>query len=199
MLFSVFFFNDTATTEIYTLSLHDALPICASTGQMLKTNPKIIEEAVPFNMEADSLNASVLGEDATPGTAEFDLYIKEVQREITVKAGQKCTAIRRIIVPEKLVDDVQSALSHRLSKTVIGDPSVEGVRMGSLAGRPQVEEVSEKVNLLAKSQEIVFGDVNEFEVTGADKNKGAFISPILFLNDSPFERRDCHKIGRAHV
>ena len=166
----------------------------SSTGQMLKTNPKIIEEAVPFNMEADSLNASVLGEDATPGTAEFDLYIKEVQREITVKAGQKCTAIRRIIVPEKLVDDVQSALSHRLSKTVIGDPSVEGVRMGSLAGRPQVEEVSEKVNLLAKSQEIVFGDVNEFEVTGADKNKGAFISPILFLNDSPFERRDCHNI-----
>jgi len=166
----------------------------ASTGQMLKSNPKIIEEAVPFNMEADSLNASILGEDATPGTAEFDLFIKEVQREITVKAGQKCTAIRRIIVPEKLVEDVQSALSSRLSKTVIGDPSVEGVRMGSLAGQPQVKEVTEKVNLLAKSQRIIFGDLNEFEVTGADKTKGAFISPILFLNDSPFEKTDCHNI-----
>ncbi len=166
----------------------------ASTGQMLKSNPKIIEEAVPFNMEADSLNASILGEDATPGTAEFDLFIKEVQREITVKAGQKCTAVRRIIVPEKLVEDVQSALSSRLSKTVIGDPSVEGVRMGSLAGQPQVKEVTEKVNLLAKSQKIIFGNLNEFEVTGADKTKGAFISPILFLNDSPFEKTDCHNI-----
>jgi len=166
----------------------------ASTGQMLKSNPKIIEEAVPFNMEADSLNASILGEDAIPGTAEFDLFIKEVQREITVKAGQKCTAVRRIIVPEKLVEDVQSALSSRLSKTVIGDPSVEGVRMGSLAGQPQVKEVTEKVNLLAKSQKIIFGDLNEFEVTGADKTKGAFISPILFLNDSPFEKTDCHNI-----
>ena len=166
----------------------------ASTGQMLKSNPKIIEEAVPFNMEADSLNASILGEDATPGTAEFDLFIKEVQREITVKAGQKCTAIRRIIVPEKLVEDVQSALTSRLSKTVIGDPSVEGVRMGSLAGQPQVREVTEKVNLLAKSQKIIFGDLNEFEVIGADKTKGAFISPILFLNDSPFEKTDCHNI-----
>jgi len=166
----------------------------ASTGQMLKSNPKIIEESVPFNMEADSLNASILGEDSTPGTAEFDLFIKEVQREITVKAGQKCTAVRRIIVPENLVEDVQSALSSRLSKTVIGDPSVEGVRMGSLAGQPQVKEVTEKVNLLAKSQKIIFGDLNEFEVTGADKTKGAFISPILFLNDSPFEKTDCHNI-----
>ena len=166
----------------------------ASTGQMLKSNPKIIEEAVPFNMEADSLNPSILGEDATPGTAEFDLFIKEVQREITIKAGQKCTAVRRIIVPEKLVEDVQSALSRRLSKTVIGDPSVEGVRMGSLAGKPQVQEVTEKVNLLAKSQKIIFGDLNEFEVTGADKTKGAFISPILFLNESPFEKTDCHNI-----
>jgi len=166
----------------------------ASTGQMLKSNPHIIKEAVPFNMEADSLNASIIGEDARPGTAEFDLFIKEVQKEITVKAGQKCTAIRRIIVPEELVEDVQSALSDRLSKTIIGDPSVEGVRMGSLAGQSQLKEVTEKVNLLAKSQKIIFGDLNEFEVTGADKTKGAFISPILFLNDSPFEKTDCHNI-----
>ena len=166
----------------------------ASTGKMLKSHSQLIDEAVPFNMEADSLNASILGGDAVPGTAEFDLFIKEVQKEMTVKAGQKCTAIRRIIVPEKLVDDVQNALSKRLSKTTIGDPSVEGVSMGSLAGYPQVIEVSEKINELAKSQNIVYGDLEHFDVIGADKNNGAFIPPILFLNDNPFKRMDCHNI-----
>ena len=166
----------------------------ASTGMMLKSNPRLIEKAVSFNMEADSLNCSVLGEDAVAGTAEFDLFIKEVQREMTVKAGQKCTAVRRIIVHEKLVEDVQIALGKRLAKTTIGDPSVEGVRMGSLAGNEQKIEVTKKVQQLAKSQEIVFGSLEEFEVIGADKNKGAFISPILFLNDDPFNKTDCHNI-----
>jgi len=166
----------------------------ASTGMMLKSNPRLIEKAVSFNMEADSLNCSVLGEDAIPGTAEFDLFIKEVQREMTVKAGQKCTAVRRIIVPEKLVEDVQISLGKRLSKTTIGDPSVEGVRMGSLAGNEQKIEVTDKVKELAKTQEIVFGSLENFEVTGADKNKGAFISPILFLNDDPFNKTDCHNV-----
>ena len=166
----------------------------ASTGMMLKANPRLIEKAVSFNMEADSLNCSVLGDDAVPGTAEFDLFIKEVQREMTVKAGQKCTAVRRIIVPEKLVEDVQIALGKRLSKTTIGDPSVEGVRMGALAGTEQKIEVTEKVQQLAQSQEIVYGSLEEFEVTGADKNKGAFISPILFLNDDPFNKTDCHNL-----
>lgn len=166
----------------------------ASTGMMLKSNPRLTEEAVPFNMEADSLNASVLGEDAVPETEEFELFIKEVQREMTVKAGQKCTAVRRIIVPEKLVEDVQIALGQRLAKTTIGDPTVEGVRMGSLAGLEQVAEVKEKVQQLAKSQEIVFGDLENFDVTGADKSKGAFLSPILFLNDDPFNKTDCHNI-----
>lgn len=166
----------------------------ASTGKMLKSHPRILEEAVPFNMEADSLNCSVLGEDAVPGTAEFDIFIKEVQREMTVKAGQKCTAIRRILVPEKLVEDVQIALGKRLQNTTIGDPAVEGVRMGALAGRAQVEEVREKVGLLAKNCEIVFGDLNEFEVMGADKEKGAFLSPILLLNKSPFKNTATHEI-----
>jgi oxepin-CoA hydrolase/3-oxo-5,6-dehydrosuberyl-CoA semialdehyde dehydrogenase len=166
----------------------------ASTGMMLKSNPRLIEKAVSFNMEADSLNCSVLGEDAIPGTPEFDLFIKEVQREMTVKAGQKCTAVRRIIVPEKVVEDVQIALGKRLSKTTIGDPSIEGVRMGSLAGNEQKIEVTEKVLQLAQSQEIVYGSLKEFEVTGADKNKGAFISPILFLNDDPFNKTDCHNV-----
>jgi oxepin-CoA hydrolase/3-oxo-5,6-dehydrosuberyl-CoA semialdehyde dehydrogenase len=161
---------------------------------MLKSNPRLIEKAVSFNMEADSLNCSVLAEDAVPGTAEFDLFIKEVQREMTVNAGQKCTAVRRIIVPEKLVEDVQIALGKRLAKTTIGDPSVEGVRMGALAGSEQKIEVTEKVQQLAQSQEIVYGSLEEFEVTGADKNKGAFISPILFLNDDPFNKTDCHNL-----
>ncbi len=166
----------------------------ASTGMMLKANPRLIEKAVSFNMEADSLNCSVLGEDAVPGTAEFDLFIKEVQREMTVKSGQKCTAVRRIIVPEKLVEDVQIALGKRLAKITIGDPSVEGVRMGCLAGNEQKKEVTEKVQQLAQTQEIVYGSLEEFEVTGADKNKGAFISPILFLNDDPFNKTDCHNL-----
>ncbi len=166
----------------------------ASTGKMLKSHPRLIEKSVSFNMEADSLNCSVLGEDAVPGTAEFDIFIKEIQKEMTVKAGQKCTAIRRIIVPEKLVEDVQIALGKRLAKTTIGDPSVEGVRMGSLAGNEQKIEVTEKIKQLAKSQKIVYGSLEEFEVTGADKNKGAFISPILFLNDDPFNKTDCHNV-----
>lgn len=166
----------------------------ASTGIMLKSHPSILERAVPFNMESDSLNASVLGADAVPGTQEFDLFIKEVQKEITVKAGQKCTAVRRILVPENLVEDVQIALGKRLASTVIGNPSVEGVRMGALAGKGQVSEVKEKVLTLAKSQEIVYGDLENFEVLGADKNKGAFMSPILFLNRDPFRNQDCHHI-----
>ena len=166
----------------------------AETGKMLKAHPRLIEETVPFNMEADSLNCSVLGEDAIPGTAEFDIFIKEVQKEMTVKAGQKCTAVRRIIVPEKLVEDVQIALGQRLAKTIIGDPAVEGVRMGSLAGNEQKIEVTEKVKQLSKTQEVVFGSLEEFEVKGADKNKGAFISPILFLNNDPLNKTDCHNI-----
>lgn len=166
----------------------------ASTGMMLKAHPRLIQEAVPFNMEADSLNCCVLGADAVPGTAEFDIFIKEVQREMTTKAGQKCTAIRRIIVPENLVEDVQIALGKRLAGTVIGDPNVEGVRMGALAGKSQLKEVTEKVAQLAKSQEIVYGSLENFSVTGADKNKGAFMSPILFLNTNPFKNQDCHNL-----
>ncbi|MDC3130109.1 phenylacetic acid degradation bifunctional protein PaaZ [Bacteroidota bacterium] len=166
----------------------------ADTGKMLKSHQRLIEKAVPFNMEADSLNCSVLGEDAVPGTAEFDIFIKEVQKEMTVKAGQKCTAVRRVIVPEKLIDDVQITLGQRLSKTTIGDPSVEGVRMGSLAGKSQKTEVLENINKLAKSQEIVFGNEESFEVVGANKDKGAFVSPFLFLNSYPFKNLDCHDI-----
>jgi len=166
----------------------------ASTGRMLKSHPKILEESVPFNMEADSLNCCVLGNDVTPDKPEFDIFIKEVMREITTKAGQKCTAVRRIIVPENLVEDVQIALGKRLSQNIIGDPNVEGVRMGSLAGKSQLKEVIEKVEILSKTQKIVIGNFENFEVKGADKNKGAFMPPIIFYNEKPFVNTDCHDI-----
>lgn len=166
----------------------------ASTGKILKGLPHITERSVSFNLEADSLNAAVLGMKAVPGTEEFDLFVKEVTREITVKAGQKCTAVRRIIVPDNLLEDVQVAISKRLASTTIGDPSQEGVRMGSLATKTQVDRVRESVELLAKSQEMVFGDLDNFEVVGADKDKGAFFSPILFRNNDPFNKVDVHNI-----
>lgn len=166
----------------------------ASTGKMLKSHKRILEEAVPFNMEADSLNCSVLGEDAVPGSPEFDIFIKEVHKEMTVKAGQKCTAIRRAIVPEKLIEDVQLALSARLSKTVIGDPQIEGVRMGSLAGKTQLKEVREKISELAKFSELVYGNPNEVAVEGADSKSGSFISPVLLLNKNPFKNLGSHDI-----
>lgn len=166
----------------------------ASTGQMLKSNPRLVQESVPFNMEADSLNACVLGEDAIPGTPEFDIFIKEVLKEMTVKAGQKCTAIRRVIVPENLVEDVQIALGQKLSKTVIGNPQAEGVRMGALAGQTQKSEVLEKVEILSKTQELVFGSTQNVEVVGADATKGAFMSPILFVNSNPFTNTDVHNV-----
>ncbi len=166
----------------------------AHTGKKLKAHPRLTEESVPFNMEADSLNASVLGQDAVPGTAEFDLFIKEVQREITVKTGQKCTAVRRIMVPENLMEDVQIQLGKRLSKIAIGDPGNEAVRMGALATRLQVERVRENVEQLNREQEMVYGNLDNFEVIGADRNKGAFFSPILFRNDRPFENTRVHEI-----
>ena len=166
----------------------------ASTGKILKAHPKILEESVMFNMEADSLNATILGQKAVPGTEEFDLFIKETVKEITIKAGQKCTAVRRIIVPEDLIDEVQNGISKRLSSTKIGDPSVDGVRMGALATRTQVERVSESVAELCKSQKIVYGDMENFEVHGANKNAGAYLSPILFRNNDPFNKTAVHDI-----
>jgi oxepin-CoA hydrolase / 3-oxo-5,6-dehydrosuberyl-CoA semialdehyde dehydrogenase len=165
----------------------------ASTGRMLKQLPSIVNNSVRFNMEADSLNCSILGTDAIPGTAEFDLFIKEVSREMTVKAGQKCTAIRRILVPENLTGEVIKALSGRLQSVRLGDPAVEGVKMGPLAGKNQVNEVHERVKELMSCCELVYGDLDEFEVTGADKSKGAFMPALLlhcqdgFRYDAPHD------------
>ena len=166
----------------------------AHTGKMLKSLPQFSERSVPFNLEADSLNATILGKHALPGTIEFDLFIKETTKEITVKAGQKCTAVRRIIVPDNLLDEVQKAISARLASTKVGDPSLEGVRMGALATMTQVERVRANVNRLAQTQEIVFGNANHVDVTGGDSEKGAFFSPILFVNNDPFKNTDVHEI-----
>jgi len=166
----------------------------ASTGKMLKAHPRLVQESVPFNLEADSLNAMVLGLDVKPGSAEFDIFIKEAAKEITIKAGQKCTAVRRLIVPENLIEAIQEGLSKRLATTTIGHPENKDVRMGPLAGEAQRKEVREKVNQLSRSQKIVYGNLDEFNVIGADAKNGAFMPPILFLNDKPFEKTDCHNI-----
>lgn len=166
----------------------------ASTGQMLRSNRRIIEESVPFNMEADSLNAAILGEDAAPGTEEFDLFIKEVRKEMTVKCGQKCTAVRRILVPENRVGAVTEALGKALSKTVIGNPRHADVRMGSLAGKTQLNEVKERVGVLLKESRAVYGGTEAIEVMDADASAGAFLSPILLLNEDPINNLSSHEV-----
>ncbi len=166
----------------------------ADTGRMLKAHPRIIEEAVPFNMEADSLNSAVLGKSAAPGTLEFDLFIKEVHREMTIKCGQKCTAIRRAIVPKEYLEDVQTALGKRLERTTIGDPALKETRMGALVNKEQLAEVKEKIAALQKSAKLVYGNVDEVKVNGADAEKGAFISPILLLEEEPFKNTSVHEI-----
>ena len=153
----------------------------ASTGRALKVHPNIIENSVPFNLEADSLNAAILGPDAGPGTPEFDLFVKEIRKEMTVKAGQKCTAVRRILVPEIHIDGFQDALIAQLSKIVIGDPSAEGVRMGSLVGCTQREDVVSQVSKLNSESEIVFGSTSnsDLSLVGASSDVDTFLSPIL--------------------
>lgn len=166
----------------------------ASTGLMLKSNPNILRENVPFTMEADSLNCIVLGEDVTPNMPEWDIFIKEVRKEMTTKAGQKCTAIRRIFVPQNKLEDVHIALGKALSQTTIGNPLNEKVRMGSLAGQSQREEVKTQVQKLLASSQIIYGSLDSVEVIEADANKGAFISPLLLLNEHPLDTTEAHEV-----
>jgi len=166
----------------------------AHTGRLIKNHPQLLEESVPFTMESDSLNASILGEDAVPGTPEFDLFIKEVRKEMTVKCGQKCTAIRRIIVPEKLVEDVQIALGKALDKVTIGDPRLKEVRMGALVNDTQRQSVRDQVSKIAKTASIVYGSLDEVETVGADSKKGAFIKPILLREDNPIKNEAAHVV-----
>ncbi|WP_435579900.1 phenylacetic acid degradation bifunctional protein PaaZ [Gilvibacter sp.] len=164
----------------------------ASTGRLLKNHPQLLAESVPFTMEADSLNASILGADAVPGTPEFDLFIKEVRKEMTVKCGQKCTAIRRIIVPEPLMEDVQIALGKALDKVTVGDPRLKEVRMGALVSTQQRDAVKEQVSKIAQTASLVYGNLDGVNTTGADAESGAFISPILLREDDPFKNQAAH-------
>jgi oxepin-CoA hydrolase/3-oxo-5,6-dehydrosuberyl-CoA semialdehyde dehydrogenase len=165
-----------------------------STGLLLKSRKRILEESVPFNMEADSLNAIVLGSDVTPGSPEWEIFIKEVRKEMTVKAGQKCTAIRRIFVPEHLLEDAYIAIGKSLAQTTIGNPLNDKVRMGALAGLSQREEVKQNLQKLLASSQIVYGTLDSIEVIDADAQKGAFLSPVLLMNESPFKAEAVHDV-----
>ena len=164
----------------------------AATAALLRVHPRIVEQGVRFSAEADSLNYSILGPDAVPGSPEFDLYVKQLVTEMTAKAGQKCTVIRRAFVPEQQVDAVIEATSARLAKTVVGHPAAEGVRMGALASLEQREEVRRTIKALASAGRIVFGDPEHVDVVGADAERGAFMSPILLVADP--ERAEPHEV-----
>jgi oxepin-CoA hydrolase / 3-oxo-5,6-dehydrosuberyl-CoA semialdehyde dehydrogenase len=151
----------------------------AATARQLRAHPAVVRHAVRFNAEADSLNCSILGPDATPGTAEFDLYIKQLVTEMTVKAGQKCTAIRRALVPSPMVEVVIEAVTEALARVVVGSPAEPNVTMGALASLEQREEVRRSVKALEAGARLVYGDPGHVEVAGADPERGAFISPLL--------------------
>src|SRR5688500_9509642 len=154
----------------------------AATATKLRSHPVVLAQSVRFTAEADSLNASVLGPAAVPGTAEFDLYVKEVAREMTTKAGQRCTAIRRALVPSGLVDEVVAALSDRLAKVVVGDPRREEVRMGPLVSRDQRLEVERALSTLAGGAEVAVGGPDgKLEPLGGDPERGAFLAPTLLV------------------
>ena len=166
----------------------------AATGLMLKSNPFILKENTPFTMEADSLNCIVLGEDVHPNMPEWDIFIKEIRKEMTLKAGQRCTGIRRIFVPQNKVEDVQVALTKALSQTVIGNPLNATVRMGSLAGIAQRTEVKEQVQKLLATSQIIYGSVEGVEVIDANAEIGAFMQPIVLLNSNPHQCSEPHTI-----
>ena len=166
----------------------------ASTGLQLRSHPVILRESVPFTMEADSLNCIVLGEDVSPGSPEWDIFIKEVRKEMVSKAGQKCTAIRRAFVPENKMEDVWKTLGTSLAQTTIGNPLNEKVRMGSLAGEGQLKEVRTQVQKLLASSQMVYGSLDSVELIDADASQGAFISPILLLNERPFTGMEAHEV-----
>jgi oxepin-CoA hydrolase / 3-oxo-5,6-dehydrosuberyl-CoA semialdehyde dehydrogenase len=165
----------------------------AATARQLRAHPAIVERSIRFNAEADSLNCSILGPESGPGTPEFDLYIGQLVTEMTVKAGQKCTAIRRALVPAALADQVAEAARDRLATVVVGNPAEEGVRMGALAGLEQREEVRRSVKALLSAGRIVSGDPDHVDVVGASAERGAFIGPLLLQTADP-DRPEPHQV-----
>jgi len=178
------------------LTSHDVVSFTGSadTALMLRSNPNLLSNSIRFTAEQDSLNASVLGPDAAEGTPEFDLFIKEAVREITAKAGQKCTAIRRIIAPTESVEAVIGALSAKLASIQIGDPALETTRMGALVSNAQRDDVLEKIATIGTEATRVFGDPDKFECDGADPQKGAFLPPMLYHCENPDAAEKVHSV-----
>ncbi|MGC1302405.1 MAG: phenylacetic acid degradation bifunctional protein PaaZ, partial [Caulobacteraceae bacterium] len=178
------------------LTCQDAVSFTGSaeTAVKLQAHPVIAKDSVRFIAERDSLNATVLGPDAQPGTPEFDLFVKEIVREMTVKAGQKCTAIRRAFAPRPVLDAVQDALTARLAKVVVGDPREEGVTMGALVSLAQRRDVREKAARIAREARLVFGDLEKIEIKAGDPEAGAFFSPLLLRCDTPWEASEVHDV-----
>jgi oxepin-CoA hydrolase/3-oxo-5,6-dehydrosuberyl-CoA semialdehyde dehydrogenase len=166
----------------------------ADTASRLRAHPAVLRNAVPFIAETDSLNCSILALDALPGSPEFDLFVAEVAREMTVKAGQKCTAIRRALVPGPFAGDVVAALQAALQKIVVGDPRAEGVRMGPLVSQEQRSEVLARVLELRTEADLVAGDPSKFELIGADHARGAFVPPLLLLCRDPRAAKAIHSV-----
>jgi oxepin-CoA hydrolase/3-oxo-5,6-dehydrosuberyl-CoA semialdehyde dehydrogenase len=166
----------------------------ASTAARLRVHPTVIRHSVPFIAETDSLNSSILAADARPGTAEFDLFIKEVMREMTVKAGQKCTAIRKAIVPAAFAGEVVEALQAALHKVVVGDPRADGVQMGPLVSLDQRTGVLARVAELRRETDLVSGDLDQFALKDADRERGAFVPPLLLLCREPQAARAIHEV-----
>ena len=166
----------------------------ADTAAKLRVHPNLVRQSIPFNAEADSLNCAILAPDITPDDEEFDLFIKEVAREMTTKAGQKCTAIRRVIVPQSLTGAVAEGLQARLARVVVGDPSVEGVRMGALASQEQFEDVAARVQALLATSELVCGGAKACSPVGENAGQGAFFAPTLLYNHAPHAEGGAHDI-----
>ncbi|HXD06364.1 MAG TPA: phenylacetic acid degradation bifunctional protein PaaZ [Burkholderiaceae bacterium] len=166
----------------------------ADTAAKLRAHPNVLRQGIPFNAEADSLNCAILAPDVTPDDEEFDLFVKEVAREMTVKAGQKCTAIRRAIVPRQHVAAVAERLRARLAKVVVGDPAREEVRMGALASRAQQADVAERVRELMQGAEVVFGERDGFKPVGEGVGEGAFFAPTLLLAREPMRGSAAHEV-----
>src|SRR6478609_1269633 len=166
----------------------------ADTALKLRRNANLLARSIPFNAEADSLNAAILGPDVSPDDEEFDLFAKEVAREMTVKAGQKCTAIRRAIVPAKYVDEVTRRIKSRLARVSVGDPSLEDVRMGALASLEQKQDVAARVKALMDKAELVHGERDGFAPRGDGVAEGAFFAPTLLLARNPLADDGVHDI-----
>ena len=166
----------------------------AATGQKLRAHPHLNAHSIPFSMEADSVNSAILTQQANDET--IDLFVREVFREMTTKAGQKCTAIRRAFVPAALLDTVQQRLTEKLQKVVIGDPAQDGVTMGVLASVKQKHDVAAKVEQLAQEAEIIIGSHlrQDFAIQVAHPEKSAFYPPTVLLCKDPVQAQQIHNI-----